>query len=41
MTVLLTVGFALGLCALAVGGIVLGWRAHQVYLDNGGRDDLG
>lgn len=36
MTVLLTVLIALGLCALALGGAFVGWRAHQVWLDNGG-----
>lgn len=39
MTVLLTIIIALGLCALGLGGAFVGWRAHQMYVDNGGRDE--
>lgn len=39
MTVLFILAAACALSLLLAGGVFLGWRLHQVWLDNGGRDD--
>lgn len=41
MIVLPTIVIALGLVAIAALGVLLGWRVHQMWVDNGGDDDLG